>query len=223
MSGHDAILRRTQRNEVLEVVVAAGLDPSTFYWDQRSYVDLTLGTAELLIHRETGCFYEFLLWNGETHYGRMSPAPDKLQGEAHPGDWKGQIEYVRRWAQNLRDDIEAPDLWTSVTSWETLVEAPPSFADNSPFTPPELAELNERLDVIGGRLVQLVDHDDLSAMAADFVDHLRSEAPKQGRRDWFFLALGALMSFMVNASFDPSRAHEIVSILADGVRSLTPG
>lgn len=153
----------------------------------------------------------------------MSPAPEALEGTEYPGSWDGQLGYVRRWAVDLRAELDSPDLWTSVASWESLIEVPPSFEDNAPFAGGELVELGERLDQIGNRLVHLVDREDLRSVAEDLVDHLRQEAPRQGRRDWFFLSLGALLSFMVNAAFDPMRAREMVDLLVTGVRSIGSG
>ena len=219
-----AVLRQVQKNEVFEVLREEGLDPSEFSWEERTYTGGRYqGPADVLVHKGTGQLFEFMLRDRSKHYARMRPAPNAVEGTEYPGSWEGQRDYVRRWASDVRAELGAPDLWDSIRSWRSLTELPPTFDENTPFSPAELLELNGRLDVIGARLTDLVERDDLRSLADQLVEHLRTEAPRQGRRDWFFLALGTLLSFMVNATFDPMRAREMIDLLVQGVQSLGPG
>jgi hypothetical protein len=219
-----AVLRKVQKNEVLEILRNAGLDPSQFSWEQRYYSSGKYqGPAELLVHGSSGFFFEFSLRDGSRHFARMSPGPEASQDSAYPGSWELQRGYVERWAADVRAELEAPDLWDSLPSWHSLTELPPIFEENSRFTQAELIEINERLDAIGAQLTSLAESNDLRTLAHGLIEHLRGEAPRQGRRDWVFLALGALLSFMVNAAFDPSRVREMIDLLVHGVRSLGAG
>lgn len=104
-----AALRRTQRNEVLEALIDVGLEPEGFCWQERSYSSRpVVGPAELLVHDDTGYFFEFVLSDGSKHWARMSPAPEALEGTEYPGKWDGQFGYVRRWAVDPRTELDAP-------------------------------------------------------------------------------------------------------------------
>ena len=215
------ILRQVQKNEVLGVVLKAGLDPSQFEWKGVTYSDGSFENyADRLVHRTSGYFFEFTLRNGTKHFCQMSPGPHSLEAEQFPGSWDGQLNYVEQWASDLSAELAAPDLWDSVNASGALDELPLTFEQNTQFSPSEIAQLSDRLDVIGARLAEVVDSDDLRLLAERLVEHLREETKKQGRWDWLFLAMGSLMTFMANAAFDPHRAKELINVLLAGIRSL---
>ena len=219
------VLRLVQKNQVLDRVVLAGLDTAQFAWEGLTFTsgsDL-IDTIDRLTHTPSGYYYEFSLRQGTNHFARMSPGPASMETTEFPGLWEGQLDHVSRWASDLAAEIAAPDLWEMVSTWDSMKELPLGPEAATPFSATEIADLNERLDVIGAQLANLVTTDDLRVAAGELVQHLRDELRKQSRWNWANLAVGSIVTFAANAAFDPHRAKELIQILVSGIRSLGSG
>lgn len=218
------MLRQVQKNQVLEILLDAGLDPSQFSWQERAYTTgLFSGEpADLLVHNESQNYlFEFTLRPGHRHYSRMRPGSQAIEETAFPESWQNQLTHVRQWASDLRDELDAPDHWSSIPTWNSLAQLPPTFDENSPFTSEELDAINRRLDAVVERINDFADSH--QEMAHQLVEHLREQAPKHGRRDWFLLALGSFVSLGVAATYDPSRTKELIDLLVQGTQALGGG
>ena len=98
-------LRKRQRNDLVEAIQAVGLDPRDF--------DLTdSGTEVQIKHKRSKSI--FIIGGGPGHYvGRyvVGDAPD-WPYDAY--SWQASTRSVSTWLQEIKRDLETPDLWAEL-------------------------------------------------------------------------------------------------------------
>lgn len=111
----DSLLLTSQRNDVFLAVREAGFDPGAFTWERSPSGHHNQLTVSKLIHQASGGYFHFDLMN-EQHFSRYSPGLEKAVDTNYPGPWAGQMGNVRLWLKNLKREVEAADLWETLTA-----------------------------------------------------------------------------------------------------------
>src|SRR6266849_3312276 len=143
----DVTLRMTEKNEVLPLINDLGFDPADFEWSEIEQTETRRRSANrfrvsVLTHSRSGYSGVF-----GGIYLRISPGPNqKVEAHEHMGAWPFKLSYCRFWLQELRKEVDAPDLWASVREERAFSDAASSTSANNPFTPSERNDIATQLD-----------------------------------------------------------------------------
>jgi hypothetical protein len=196
-----------QRTAIFKSLEAAGLDPRECRFD---YDDA--GFRITHVPSES-----YLLLEGDPgHYSATAVVGEGPAWPAESYSWTNVEERVGRWAEEVKRDVETPDLWAELQSEpELLVGAVSDEAsDNTQFTPAEREELERRLrewtDYVA-RTYELSE-EQIRLLEAR-VDYLAEAAGRVGKKDWAFLAVGVILGYVLPAALPPEAAKDILVTL----------
>jgi len=198
------LLLPSQRNDVLERVINAGLKPAEFDWAEWSSDFEKSRKISALIHRPSKDFW-FMFERGLRggHYAIFSPGNETPRESQYPGEWVGQLGYVDQWLGYLRREIEAPDLWATVAAGPGI----DAGTSNAPFTPTELEVIGERLAEIETRITELKALQEGQAQYVhETLDYLKVTAKGEGRRNWINMAIGVIFNIVLFLALPPDQA-----------------
>jgi hypothetical protein len=195
------VLQKWKKNQIFETIEAVGLDPKEF--------DLEDDGVEVRIKhkRSESCF---ILGGDPAHYLGRSVAGDAPAPPFEVYSWQSVILRIRSWLENVKRDLETPDLWVELQRKAKLLAYSDEVTENTPFT---LDEQNE----IAGRLQEWAEHarhtHSLSAAQMQVLDakldYLVSAAGRLGRIDWRNAAVGAILGWVLSAALPPESARDI--------------
>ena len=193
-------LTRLQQNEILGLLTRAGLDPSTFDWQQEyasvSYYDSAKqAVVSKLVHKPTEFFFRFTYREGK-HFAEFSPGPTVRYTKKFPRSWDLQKEYVFKWAKTLRQELKAPDLWAEISK-ETELAKVAASTKSEEFTPREQLLLAESLDRIEAHVqaTHAVVKEDREWFKSQF-DDLKEAARKNSKAPWVRMFFGTILGLV---------------------------
>jgi hypothetical protein len=130
-------LSKLKKNEIFEAIQEAGLDPRDF--------DLEDGDVEVRIKPKwsKSCF---IIGGDPAPYVGHSVVGDGPDWSFKEYSWQSLIRRISRWLEDVKRDLETPDLWVELQREAELLGA--NFDDvtgNTPFTPEEQNEIAGRL------------------------------------------------------------------------------
>src|ERR1700710_399759 len=104
-------LLKTQKNELLKLIVEAKLSPTDFEWSPDGELLYYVGPGA-----DGGEFFFRMAANSGPVDARPSSAPYMFTASAGVADtpWKRTLRVFRTWLKELRAEIEAPDLWSEL-------------------------------------------------------------------------------------------------------------
>jgi hypothetical protein len=203
-------LAKWQRNDVFEAVQKAGLSPEEFEWE--------VGPTESTLHHlPSGAWFVF---GGDvgSHATRYS-AGDAPIAERKPASWFGLTEQVELWLWDVKRDIETPDLWARLQRERELLAAVSDEAiDNTPFAPAEQEEIAAQLQELKDQLSR--EHslsDEQARLLDERVAYLVDAAGRVGRKDWFLMATGVMLSYVLAAALPQDSATHILGTLLTSI------
>jgi hypothetical protein len=214
----DQPLLRSQANQVFATIRAASLDPADFAWETADSVLTENARVQRLVHDATGYYFQFDVNSGRP-WTEHWPASEGFVVQQYPGTWDLQLNYCREWLARVRVEAESPDLWSSVVAERALLRSTDD-ENNSRFTAEELQELSAGIDEIRHFLKATAAIDqEHQRLVADRLDYLKDAADRQGRRDWLHMALGVLVSIIVQVALPADAARELMRHAGVALRS----
>ncbi len=223
----DVTLKRTEKNQVFEAVLQFGFSVGDFEWSEaeetahqrRRSVQCRVS---IVTHRPTG--YSFIF--GGFHV-RFSPGyRGKVDSEEHLGSWDLKLAFFRTWLQQLKREVDAPDLWTVAAEDANFFQLSSTInASNTPFSSDEQTYISARLDAMRDFILASAQLADGQRQLVEAQIEFTKEATKRlGRFDWKALFVGTLMSLLMglvaNAVFEPDRARQLFHMAADAFTPL---
>jgi hypothetical protein len=205
------LLLRTQRDEVFLAVQKRGFNPSDFVWQERESAWQQFLRINVLSHHPTGHSFGFDFYEGQ-HIAAMSPGSNSWEENVVPvpRDWPGQLKLVHQWLILLRKEVEAPDLWASISQEKMLVQlASNREADQTPFSESERKQIIVGLTEIK---TYLLTAEKFNEEQAEFVrrrfDYLEGALQRLDRQAWLHTAIGVLFTITVGVGMAPDVARE---------------
>jgi hypothetical protein len=203
-------MEKWQRNVVYEAVVAGGLDPRECTFDY--------GDAEARItHVPSASF--FLLEGDITRYTAKAVVGDSVKWPGGlPTFWIQVEERVRRWAKEVKEDVDTPDRWAeSQREREILTGARYEDVENTPFTSDEQAAIAEHLRQTKEYVTRTYSLSDAQILHLEArLDDVAAAASRMGRKDWTLLVCGALLGAFVEGILPQEAVQDILSYLFGG-------
>jgi hypothetical protein len=210
-------MEKWQRNVVYEAVVAGGLDPRECTFDY--------GDAEARItHVPSASF--FLLEGDITRYTAKAVVGDSVKWPGGlPTFWIQVEERVRRWAKEVKEDVDTPDRWAeSQREREILTGARYEDVENTPFTSDEQAAIAEHLRQTKEYVTRTYSLSDAQILHLEArLDDVAAAASRMGRKDWTLLVCGALLGAFVEGILPQEAVQDILRMTLDGLGSLFGG
>ena len=206
------VLRKQQREEIFDLVVAAGLDPAAFAMGEDD--------GESRIRHLLAAYYFTIRRAADGTYTVRYMAGDGSIEHRHGLSWYALKERVKAWLWEVKTDLEMPDRWAELRrAREILFVVPGEVIDNTPFSSEEKAAIERQLrefrefakdrwSLSGERLASLDAN----------VDYLVAAVDRLGRFDWRNAFAGAFIGLFVSALLPPESVREVLVMLAQGVR-----
>ncbi len=195
----DNRLLRTQRNDVFRTIRKAGLNPLDFKFSEKEMTQndgsgslggVRTDLCHQVIHEPSGYGCLFALY---TVY--FSPGDFSLHANQRVLDWDQSISAVSAWLRNLKREIDAPDLWASLTQEMELLGLESSEASNAPFGLEEQAQIKRAIDEIRVYITSTycLAEEPLRRVHAK-LDYLIDASTRVGRIDWKNIFVSSLIA-----------------------------
>jgi len=210
-------LEKFQRNAIFRGILDGGLDPIE--------CELAESVVEVRIkHVPSGSV--FILGGDARRYtGSYVVGDSALSWPYEAFTWTEVPEKVRRWAEEVRRDVDTPDLWADLQrEREILTSARYEAVENTLFTPDEQVEVAKQLRAIKEYLKKTysLSGEQMSRVEARF-DEAEEAARGIGRKDWLLLFCGVMFTVVVTGLLPPEAVHHIILMAIHGLDHLFGG
>lgn len=228
----DYSLLRSQKNEVLELIKQSTLDPYNFSWSverSRKTVERSRKTNEsgvpvtisILKYNNTPYYFIFEILKG-SHFSIYSPGGDKLHESQYPGNWKIELEYVRKWLTYIQREVEQPDLWEDLLKQKIAYDETISpDTGNEPFSTFQAGQIIEGIENIRKYLLNEFKGDQSAeGLINQKLDYLIGASKRQGRNDWFHTSIGVFVGIATALAMSPDQTKQVWFMLKNAISGI---
>jgi hypothetical protein len=208
------VLRKWQREEIFDLVEAAGLDPAAFALNEDD-------GENRLRHLIAGSYFTTRRAADGSYTVRYVAGDGPLEDRDRLS-WYRVKERVEAWLREVRTDLEMPDRWAELRrAREILFVVPGDVIDNTPFSSDEKASIERQLREFRelARDRWSLSGERLATLDAN-VDYLVDAVDRLGRFDWRNAFAGAFIGLLLSAVFPPDSVREVLVMLVQSVRLL---
>lgn len=236
MDNEDVRLMTTERDNMFRVIEHVGLATSCFQWRElKNYMEpseygSSWTKASVLVHVPSEYFYTFGKYVDQFSPGRTDRVESKSLYEYSNSDkWSSRWQSVETWITRLKEEIDAPDLWSQLLKDREVYQlASSTVQPGDVFTAQDKHYVAQQFRQIQNQLstVHRLQEQQVQAMNQKFGEIVEG-MNRFGKKDWLNWAIGALTGFALNAAFSPAAARDLfhgfigaVGPLFDAVRNL---
>ena len=205
------LILRSQANEILSLVQAAGLDPTLFAWREAKSRYTANLVVSVLGYGQSDYYFRFDFSNNMPTCD-FSPGEDKLVDTGYTGAvWSGQVRCAKDWLSWLRREVQAPDLWAAIAGSTALIGASERPVPEGPFS----TEERKRVAVSINELKEYIQKSyevplGRWTIVSGQLDYLIEATTRMGKKDWVLLAAGTLVNVVLTASLSPDAAKDVL-------------
>jgi hypothetical protein len=136
--------------------------------------------------------------------------------------WSTVEERVQRWAEDVKRDVDTPDLWAELQhEREILTGARYETTENTLFSPDERAEIAKQLRVIREYVKKTYSLSSEKMLLVETrFDELEVATRRMGRKDWLLLFLGTMFTVIVTDLLTPEVVRHILAMSFHGLDHL---
>jgi hypothetical protein len=136
------LLRKEHKNDIFRAIQAVGLDPNEF--DLEDFAD-----GVRIKHKRSESY--FIVGRDESgYYVGKSLVGDGLVWPTSPASWQTLMPRISWWLEEVKQDLDTPDLWAELKREAQLLGADSSVVtENTAFTVDEQREIARRLKELG--------------------------------------------------------------------------
>ena len=135
------LLRKQHKNDIFKAIQAVGLDPNEF--------DLEDLDDEVQIKHKRSASY-FIVRSEIGYYVGQYLVGDGVVWPTNPTSWQTLMPRISRWLEEVKQDLDTPDLWAELKREAQLLGADSSVVtENTAFTVDEQREVARRLKELG--------------------------------------------------------------------------
>lgn len=205
-------LVKWQRNAIFKAIVAGGLGARecTFDYDEGGRIT----------HVPSESY--FLLEGDVSEYTATAFVGDNPSWPSTFFTWPNVEERVQRWAEEVKRDVNTPDLWAELQrEREILTGARYEAGENTSFTPDEQGEIARQLREIKEyvKTTYSLSRKQMLLVDARF-DELEAASSRLGRKDWRLVFLGVLFSLIASVILPPEAVPHILKMALHGLDHL---
>jgi hypothetical protein len=207
------LLQKWQRNQIFEAIQAVGLDPREFDLGDD-------GTDVRIKHkRSKSCF---IVGGDAGHYVGSYVVGDAPDWPYEVYSWTALMPRVSRWLEDVKRDLETPDLWAELQREAKLLAAGPLEAtENTPFTAEEQKEIAGQLRELAKQTKRTYSPSRAQMRLLDEkLDYLMAASGRIGRTDWRGVFVGVMLSFLLSTALPPESVRQILLPFLRGIGHL---
>ncbi len=197
-------LLKSQKNEVFNILQVENLPLSDFKWG-------TVGDYSTLNYKNREFYFDFEIHDQETFYFEYSPGKGARKASFKTEFWQDVLDHVGFWANNLKREITAPDLWEEFKKYKTSFSLVPSeeiVNGNIPFH--EVEKIIEALHSLESEIKERFELDDQQdQFVHSKLEYLEDAVKRQGRYDWVHTCIGVLLPLAFQLALN-SEAREVL-------------
>ena len=210
------LLEKRHRNDIVEAIQAGGLDPRQFNLNDS-------GIEATWKHKwSASCF---TIGGRAGHYiGQRIVGDSPVTWPYEVYSWQALIERVSGWVQDVKRDLNTPDLWAELQRETKLLGADSNAViENTAFTAEEQKQIAERLRELAKHVSQMHSFSKAQIEALDKkLDYLVDASRRLGRKDWLNVFIGVILGYALTAALPPESARIIFQTFRRAVGLLYP-
>jgi hypothetical protein len=203
-------MRKFKKNQIFENIRSVGLDPKEF--------DLEDDEVEVRIKHKWS-ESRFVFRDDPGSYVGHSIVGDASEWTFESSSWQLMIPRIRSWLEEVKLDLETPDLWAELQREAELLGANyDDVTENTPFNPNEQKEIERRLQQLAEHVERThsLSSAQMRVLSAK-LDYLVKAAGRLGRIDWRNAFAGVILGFILSAALPPEAARDILLGLFRGI------
>jgi hypothetical protein len=206
-------LVKSERNVIFECIGRARLNPNDFEWAGND-------SEPVLIHSGSQSEFGFV----------DKPAPRRLKFRKVVGDgpttegttdtWVGDVE---GWLEEVKRDLESPDLFAALREQQELLLATEDAAgtdENTLFTPDEQRKLASVLQAVRADAQATYSADEMREFDSR-LSYLEGAATRVPRFDWRNLCMGTFLNAIATSVLPPATTLRILSTALQAIAHLS--
>ena len=217
------LLLKTQKNEVFNILLNTGQNPAGFSWSQEFSKRSSKVTAErievsVLIYQGGESYFLFDNY-GHKFFSEFSPGDKEFVQTEFAHHWFEQRVYVESWANYLKREIDAPDLWREVEKYrDTFSLLPPDQLVNEPIPAYEVEQIVASINLLADKIEEQFGlNEDQNNLVRSRLNYLVDASKRQGRLDWIHTAIGVLVTISISLTLAPEKAQRLWQLFKDVV------
>jgi hypothetical protein len=209
------LLQKWQRNILFEAIQAVGLNPRDF--------DLTDSGAEIQIKHKWSKSI-FIIGGRPGHYVGRYVVGDGPDWPYDAYSWQASTTRVSTWLQEVKRDLETPDLWAELRREVHLLGVGSNeVTDNTLFTQDEQKQIEERLRGLAKHVSDASSLSEAQKQILDEkIDYLVDSSRRLGRKDWLNIFIGVILGYLLSTALSPDVARGIFSTCLRAIGLLYP-
>lgn len=209
---------KTQENQILEIIQRHRLSVKDFDW---SWIDRGRQRHRVLMHKPTEATYEF--WTvGSRHFGSMHPGSDGGVLETPATSWLGQLEYFYRWAQTVKIEHDAPDLWAQALA--AAKETPLAPVRDEPLSENDRESIARLITGLKGWIAERMGAQDARLDAInEQLEYVQEASTRLGKKDWVAIAVGVVVTTAMSGAISPEDARSLLNVAWHGIQAIIAG
>jgi hypothetical protein len=210
-------LQKFQKNAIFKAVAAGGLDMNECRLDE-------VGDEARIHHLPSKSLFVLNGPDAGLYRGSYVVGENELVWPIE-ASWASVPEKVQRWATEVKEDVDTPDLWAELQRDQDIITVADFEAvENTPFTPDEQTEIATRLREIKAyvKTNYALSAEQMAHLDARF-DHAEAASRRMGRKDWVVFFYGVGCTTIVQGLLPPEGLRHILTIAFRGVNDLLGG
>lgn len=208
-----ALLMKWQKNDIFKTIQNSGLNPKDF--------DLIESDSEVQLKHKWSESY-FIIGGHAGNYLGSYVTGDAPDWTYEVYSWDSLIERISRWLQEVKRDLETPDLWAELQREAELLEiASDEASDNTLFTEDEQKEIIRRLEELKefSRVKYSLTAEQMLVLDAK-INYLSAAASRLGRTDWRGVFVGVILTYVLATGLPPESARSLFLTFIELLRSI---
>jgi hypothetical protein len=135
------------------------------------------------------------------------------------------MQQVELWLFAVKRDIDTPDLWAQLQrEKELFVAISDEATENTPFTTTEQEEIADQLGELKEYMARAYSLSEAQTrLLEERLDYLAAAAGRVGRKDWFLLAAGVMLGYVLTAAIPPEAVRDILGTLLTSIEHISGG
>lgn len=213
----DARLLNTGKQDVFEVIRQGELDPFAFEWKDAKSSDDSI--SRLVFKGQPTYYFDFDVSSEGKWWPRCSPFGGRRDVRFSATEWPSLLGLVGRWINDLKKELNTPDPWEALPSYTGVAElrVSPQVANNQ-FTFTETEQVAKALGQIRKLMLEHIKGSKAHEQLLDQqLTYLIDSSKRMGRKDWFNLAIGALINLAMAIALPQEVTKQVFEILRDSL------
>ncbi len=207
-------LLKSQQNSIFQLILDIGLNPADFKWESQESRKTPNDEVSILRFRD-GDWYFMFDFSKRQHFTFFAPGHDRESSIEFPGSWNSQLAVFTQWLAVIKRELAAPDLWGNLVNY-----APPQALQldeetgNVPFNMVEFEHIQGRIEKIRTYLLeQFQGQAEAQERIEEQLTYVVNSAKRLGKKDWYNLAIGAIISLSMQLAFSVEQREVVYNLL----------